>query len=111
MAVTMTEALAQSKNSGETLTEVQHRLRTGNETMSETTHRLQDEIDNPAAPVVPATTTQPNPQDDDTNDGTDVKTVVDDSWTVAELKNYAVEQGIDVSGLTKKSDLIAAING
>ena len=105
MSTSLTAAIHANRNTDESMTACQHRLKTGNETMTEVSARLADEIDNPA-PVAPV----PNPVDDEP-DGIDVKTVVDDSWTIAELKNYAVEQSIDINGLTKKSDLIAAING
>ena len=106
MATSMTQAVHATRGT-KSMTQCLADEKQGSESLTETAHRLADEIDNPV--VVPPVA--PDAPDDDTNDGTDVKTIVDDTWTIAELKNYATEQSIDVNGLTKKSDLIAAING
>jgi len=105
MSTSLTAAIHANRNADESMTACQHSLKTGNETMTEVSARLADEIDNPV--VAPVT---PNPADDEP-DGIDVKTVVDVTWTRDELENYAFEQGIDIDGLTNKTQIIAAING
>ena len=44
-------------------------------------------------------------------DGEDATSTPDESWTVADLREYAKANDIDLHGATSKADILAAING
>lgn len=49
-------------------------------------------------------------KNEDENKAPEKSATPDDSWTIPELKKFAEENDIDVNGITKKSEIIEAIN-
>ena len=42
-------------------------------------------------------------------DVTGASSLPDDTWTLAQLRSYASEQGVDLAGATRKDDVLAAV--
>ena len=106
MSVTMTEAIHANRGN-KTMTQHVADEQAAGETGTQCIHRLQDEIDNPA-PVIPPAAGQA-----DTTEETivpDIKVDID-TMTIPQLKEYAGANGIDLTGVKSKADLIAAIRG
>ncbi len=100
MSVTMTEAIHANRGN-KTMTQHVADEQAAGETGTQCIHRLQDEIDNPAAGQADTTEETIVP---------DIKVDID-TMTIPQLKEYAGANGIDLTGVKSKADLIAAIRG
>ncbi len=109
MLPTTTSVIHDNQQPNETMTACLHRMRDADETM---THEARDQLitaNAPAAPAVPATPSPTQPDPEPIHE--EAKAVIDlNTLTVAELKQYASDNNIDLNGARNKPDILAALS-